>query len=72
MIDFNNTNLRVIELNGQPWFVAFDVAQALGFTIDNLRYHAKQTFGLGEKQVVKLPGFRGNGGMVIPSPVSTS
>jgi prophage antirepressor-like protein len=27
--DFNNVNLRVIGLNGQPWFVAVDVCNVL-------------------------------------------
>lgn len=31
--DFNNSNLRVIELNGQPWFVAPDVCKTLGFNM---------------------------------------
>lgn len=63
--DFNNTGIRVIEIDNQPWFVAADVAEALGFTYDNLKYHAKQTLGFEEKRVVKLPGFRGNGGTII-------
>lgn len=61
----NNFPIRIVELNGQPWFVALDLAAALGFTIDNLKYHAKQTFAGEEKRVVKLPGFRGNGVLTI-------
>lgn len=30
--DFNKTNIRVVEIDGQPWFVAADVARVLGFT----------------------------------------
>ena len=58
-------DLRVIEQDGQPWFVGKDVADALGFTIDNMKYHAKQSFQDDEKRVVKLPGFRGFGVLVL-------
>jgi len=61
----NTFPIRIVELNGQPWFIALDLAAALGFTIDNLKYHAKQTFAGEEKRVVKLPGFRGNGVLTI-------
>ncbi|WP_312380999.1 BRO-N domain-containing protein [Stutzerimonas balearica] len=61
----NKAEIRVVEIEGNPWFVAMDVSSALGFTYDNLKYHAKQTLGSAEKRVVKLPGFRGNGGMVV-------
>lgn len=61
----NKAEIRVVEIEGNPWFVALDVSSALGFTYDNLKYHAKQTLGSAEKRVVKLPGFRGNGGMVV-------
>lgn len=30
--DFNNTNLRVIDVAGQPWFVVTDVCRVLGIT----------------------------------------
>ncbi|MGN2623844.1 BRO-N domain-containing protein [Stutzerimonas balearica] len=61
----NTADIRVVEIEGNPWFVAMDVSSALSFTYDNLKYHAKQTLGSAEKRVVKLPGFRGNGGMVV-------
>lgn len=32
--NFNNSNLRAVQLNGQPWFVAKDVCQVLGLTDD--------------------------------------
>lgn len=57
--------VRVVELEGRPWFVALDVATALGFTVDNLKYHAKQSFTTAEKRVVKLPGFRGTGALCL-------
>lgn len=58
-------DLRVIEQDGQPWFVAKDVAEALGFTIDSMKYHAKQSFHADEERVVKLPGFRGYGVLLL-------
>ncbi len=62
---FGTLDLRVVDLDGQPWFVAKDVATALGFTVDALRYHAKGSFQKDEKRVVKLPGFRGTGGLCL-------
>lgn len=32
--NFNNCNLRAVQLNGQPWFVAKDACQVLGLTDD--------------------------------------
>lgn len=32
--NFNNSNLRAVQLNGQPWFVAKDACQVLGLTDD--------------------------------------
>lgn len=63
--NFGLQDVRVVDLRGQPWFVAKDVTEVLGFTIDNMRYHAKQTFNADEKQVVKLPGFRGLGALCL-------
>lgn len=31
--DFNNTSLRVIEINNQPWFVAADVCRSIGYAV---------------------------------------
>ncbi|GEM_PF-744780 len=63
--NFGLMDLRVIEQDGQPWFVAKDGAEALGFTIDNMKYHAKQSFHADEKRVVKLPSFRGYGVLLL-------
>lgn len=38
--DFNKTNLRVIELDGQPWFVGSDVMYALGIRQGGKNYDA--------------------------------
>lgn len=62
---FGQMDVRVIEQNGQPWFVALDVSNALGCTQDTLKYHAKQSFHADEKRVVKLPGFRGFGALCL-------
>lgn len=55
----------MVTIDNNLWFVAADITEALGYTYDNLKYHAKNTLGSDEKKVVKLPGFRGNGGTVI-------
>lgn len=54
---FNNVNsVRVIDIDGAPWFVALDVAYVLGWTRDNLKYHTKRNLHADEKRVVRLPG----------------
>lgn len=65
LFDFKSRQIRVVEINDAPWFSAADVADSLGFTHDNLKYHAKTTLGSDEKRVVKLPGVRGNGSLFI-------
>ena len=38
--DFNSSAVRVVELEGKPWFVAADIRDILGFTrIDNMLRH---------------------------------
>lgn len=56
-----SNTVRVVEIDGQPWFVAMDLPVTLGFTYDNLRYHLRVTLTEDERMVVKLPGIRGNG-----------
>lgn len=55
----------MVTLEGNPWFVGKDIAAVLGFTMDNLKYHLRVNVGSDERQVVRLPGFTGNGGVVI-------
>lgn len=47
--DFNGAQVRVIEKEGEPWFIAKDVAVLLGYsrTADAIRAHCK---GVGEMQ----------------------
>jgi prophage antirepressor-like protein len=35
LFDFNSHNIRVIEIDGDPWFVAKDVAYVLGYSRPN-------------------------------------
>lgn len=62
---FNTSSIRVVTLEGHPWFVAKDVYEALGFTYANLRYHIQNNLDESEKVIVKLTGFTGNGGSCI-------
>lgn len=57
--------IRVVQIDGQPWFVAIDVLTPLGFGYENLKYHRKRTLHVDEKRVVGLPGSRGIGLSVI-------
>lgn len=47
--NFNNTDVRVIERDGEPWFVAKDVATILGYTNpqDAVRRHCKAPQAVG-------------------------
>ena len=62
---FHNKPIRVVEIDGNPWFLAKDIPEVLGCTYENLHYHLRVTLDKDEKVVVKLQGFRGNGGVVI-------
>lgn len=65
LFDFNNTNLRVIELNGQPWFVAADVCRVLGFPLVSSGGHQISVtqylhrLDASEKKVIKKTGSEG-------------
>lgn len=65
LFNFKSQQIRVVEIDGAPWLVAKDIPEVLGYTYDNLWYHIKNNLGATEKTVVKLPGFRGNGGVVV-------
>lgn len=60
--DFNEMTLRVVQIDGEPWFVAVDIQEALGLTKDAMKYHGRKTLSKDEKGVVELPlnGERGN------------
>ncbi len=47
--------VRVVMLEGAPWFVAADLLPALGWSRENLRYHQRSTLIAGERGVAKLP-----------------
>lgn len=51
----------MIEVAGNPIFVAIDLPATLGFTENTLKYHLKTTVSADEKRVVKLPCIRGLG-----------
>jgi len=52
----NAHQVRVVEIDGNPWFVALDVAECLGFTSHNMKSHTKNNLSPEERVVVKLPG----------------
>lgn len=56
LFDFNSHNIRVMEIDGQPWFIAVDVATVLGYREPRLaiRTHCKG----GAKRTVLTKGGR--------------
>ena len=60
--DFNALPVRVVERDGEPWFVAADVCKALG--LDNPSYVTKR-LGEDEKASFKLPNQRGSAAKII-------
>lgn len=48
-------DIRVVMIEGAPWFVAADLLPALGWSRENLRYHQRSTLIAGERGVAKLP-----------------
>ena len=55
--------VQTIWLRSKPWFVANDVASALGFTVANMHYHIRCNIEATEKVLVKL--VTGKGGSAI-------
>lgn len=51
--------VRIVTIDDNPWFVANDVADALGFTRENLKYHLKTNIAADERGVAKLPTLKG-------------
>jgi len=54
-----------VTLEGNPWFALKDVAECLDWTQDNAKYHTKHNLDQQEKRVVKLPGNRGVGSIMV-------
>lgn len=68
---FGLVNLRVVELDGQPWFVARDVCAALGYAVTaNGVNVTKAVNSLHPNEVKRLPRatlWLGRGGIPIPA-----
>src|SRR5690606_32003881 len=60
--NFNDLPVRVVEREGEPWFVAADVCKVLG--LDNPSYVTKR-LGEDEKASFKLPNQRGSAAKII-------
>lgn len=60
--DFMGIQLRVIQIDGNPWFVAKDVCAALD--LDNPSYVVKR-IGDDEKASFRLPNQRGSASTII-------
>lgn len=58
LFNFNGHDVRVVMIDGAPWWVAVDLPEVLGWTIDNLRYHQRTTLGADERGVARLPTIR--------------
>ena len=64
---FHGHNIRIVTRDNNPWFVANDLAGALGFTRDNLKYHMRNNVAADERGVVRLPTIRGPQSVAILS-----
>lgn len=66
---YDGAPVRVVEIDGEPWFVAADVARVLGYANgrDAVSQHCKSAQVLDLNTVVKRDGIRGNpNATVIP------
>ncbi|WP_221622767.1 Bro-N domain-containing protein [Burkholderia anthina] len=54
-------SLRTVEIDGEPWFVAKDICDALGLDTT----HIRRDLDADEAKVAKLAGFRGRGAIVV-------
>lgn len=61
--NFLSNNIRAIEIDGQPWFVAADVGEVL--TISNPRREIIKNLHPDEKRSMKLQNTRGRGNVII-------
>lgn len=52
LFDFNGAEVRLVQIKGNPWFVAPDLNEALGWSYSNLRYHCEANLGADEEKVV--------------------
>ncbi|UJX45777.1 BRO family protein [Xanthobacter sp. YC-JY1] len=59
LFNFNGHDVRVVLVDGAPWWVAGDIPEALGWTRENLRYHQRSTLAPDERGVARLPTLRG-------------
>ncbi|MDV2968846.1 Bro-N domain-containing protein [Nitratireductor aquimarinus] len=62
LFDFKGHKVRVVELEGEPWFVAGDVCGVLG--LDNTSYVA-QRLNIEEKHSFKLSNQRGRPAIIV-------
>lgn len=60
--DFNDSSIRVIQIDGEPWFLASDVCTAL--TLGNVT-DSTQNLGISEVQNYRVPGTRGRPNKIV-------
>mgnify|MGYP000700970974 CR=1 FL=1 len=61
--DFNDNEIRIVEIDGEPWFLAADVCNALGLT--NVAAATSQNLTNREVQNFRIPGTRGRPNKLI-------
>lgn len=57
---FDGHNIRVVEIDGAPWFVAVDVCRALDMSVDNGVSNHLRRLKEDEKKVLTLTNWKGN------------
>lgn len=63
LFDFNGHNIRVVDLDGTPWFVAADVCKALG--IKNARHAVMENVASNDVKRQAIAGQRGRPMLVV-------
>lgn len=67
--NFNTSPIRVVAIDGKPWFVAIDACKVLGFEIARRgAWHTLRNLDASEKQLLNTPRQgRGNPNLVFIS-----
>ncbi|MCE1243797.1 BRO family protein [Oryzomicrobium sp.] len=52
--NFNSQPIRVVEIDGNPWFVTKDITIAFGWTYQNLKAHLSRNIGEDERGQTRI------------------
>jgi len=60
--NFRDNAMRVVEIEGEPWFVAVDACRCLNLALDNGAHHHIRKLRADEKRPTPLCSIRSKGG----------